>query len=176
MSLLPPNATPLEQVIEQTMATSMDRLDVPIDTLWQPKTCPVAALPWLAWALSVDQWDEPWLESTQREVIQSSIAVHRNKGTLAAVQQILTATGYGHAVIIEGPDDDYPTAHWATYRVQMVQPITIAQGQRIRQLLGHVAPARCQLTQIVFEQCHLYDGIIGYDGQHTYGTHGPGSA
>jgi phage tail P2-like protein len=132
----------------------------------------VNVLPWLAWALSVDHWDNQWLEQTQRQVIRDSIAVHQSKGTRSAIQNILVAAGYGSAVIIEGSDDIDPQAHWATWRIRMEKPLTVDQGTRIRQMLAHVAPARCQLKQIEFEKCYLYDGTICYDGEYTHGTHG----
>ncbi|GHK16942.1 hypothetical protein ECZU03_07310 [Escherichia coli] len=33
-------------------------MPVPLRTLWNWRTCPVKLLPYLAWALSVDRWDE----------------------------------------------------------------------------------------------------------------------
>jgi phage tail P2-like protein len=34
--------------------------------LWNPQTCPLAALPWLAWTLSIDKWDTDWTEERKR--------------------------------------------------------------------------------------------------------------
>jgi len=91
-SLLPPNATFLERAVEQ--ASGINALQVPIDTLWNPATCPVSHLPWLAWALSVDDWDITWDETTQRRVIAASIEIHRRKGTVAAVRAAITMLGH----------------------------------------------------------------------------------
>ena len=89
--LLPPNATPQERAL--SLAT--DRLPgVPIRTLWSPMTCPAAQLPWLAWALSVDQWDATWPDETKRQIIAASIEQHRQKGTVAAVRRALQRLGY----------------------------------------------------------------------------------
>ncbi|MCF1459042.1 MAG: phage tail protein I, partial [Shewanella sp.] len=50
-------------------------------------------LPWLAWALSVDRWRTSWGENTKRQVVASSLSVHRRKGTRPAVSQALSALG-----------------------------------------------------------------------------------
>lgn len=89
--LLPPNATPQERAI----SLAVDRLpDVPIKTLWSPATCPEAQLPWLAWALSVDDWDATWPVETKREVVAASIDQHRKKGTVGALRRALQRLGY----------------------------------------------------------------------------------
>lgn len=89
--LLPINATPQERAL--SLAT--DRLPgVPIKTLWSPQTCPAAQLPWLAWALSVDEWNSAWPEETKRQVIAASIEQHRKKGTVGALRRALQRLGY----------------------------------------------------------------------------------
>ena len=57
INLLPPNASALERAIAATGA-GIDTLPVAVRDVWNPATCPVALLPWLAWALAVDEWDE----------------------------------------------------------------------------------------------------------------------
>ncbi len=91
-SLLPPNATTAEIAVEQTTAR-LGKIPVEIGKLWNPATCPVELLPWLAWALSVDEWESQWSEQTRREVIKQSAKVHRNKGTRGAVERALRAVG-----------------------------------------------------------------------------------
>ncbi|MCW2395175.1 MULTISPECIES: phage tail protein I [unclassified Sphingobium] len=91
MSLLPPNASALELGLEA--AVTGQALPVPLRALWSPQSCPEALLPWLAWALSVDEWDASWPVSVRRQVVASAIAVHRRKGTLAAVRAAVAALG-----------------------------------------------------------------------------------
>ena len=55
-SLLPPGSTSLERRLAQTCSGISD-LQVPLRDLWNPATCPVSFLPYLAWAFSVDRWD-----------------------------------------------------------------------------------------------------------------------
>lgn len=96
-SLLPPNATPLEKNIETSTARMAD-LPLQIRDVWNPATCPVALLPWLAWAMSVDTWNSSWPESVQRQVIASSVQVHRMKGTPRAVMDAIAAIDHNVTV------------------------------------------------------------------------------
>jgi len=89
--LLPPNATPQERAISR----SVDRaVPVPVRTLWNPATCPEGILPWLAWSLSVDEWDASWPVDQKRAAIAASIETHRRKGTIGALRRALQALGY----------------------------------------------------------------------------------
>ena len=101
-SILPPNSTPLERALEASFAARLAALPVPVGQMMNPATCPAAFLPWLAWALSVDDWDAGWSEAQKRTVIAASVAVHRRKGTIASVKQAMAAMGYGDVVITEG--------------------------------------------------------------------------
>ncbi|OJY65518.1 MAG: phage tail protein I [Sphingobium sp. 66-54] len=105
MTLLPPNASPLEQALEQ--AATAAPLPVPLRDLMRPESCPAALLPWLAFALSVDDWDPDWPEAVRRQVVARSIAVHRRKGTVAAVREAVAAFG-GSIVIREWWEADPP--------------------------------------------------------------------
>jgi phage tail P2-like protein len=87
-SLLPVNVTPLELDLEQVISRCTD-LPVHIKDLWNPETCPFSLLPWLAWALSVDTWDERWPEHIKRQVVRDSFDIHRLKGTPYAVRKAL---------------------------------------------------------------------------------------
>ncbi|MBQ4836292.1 phage tail protein I [Pseudoalteromonas luteoviolacea] len=58
-------------------------------SLWDPFLCPEALLPWLAWSVSVDEWDEAWSENLKRQVISDAFAVHQVKGTPYALQKAL---------------------------------------------------------------------------------------
>lgn len=91
--LLPLNATPQERALSLTAARA-GAVPVPVGELWDPYTCPLAVLPWLAWSLAVDPWDSSWTESQKREAIAESIAVHRVKGTIGALKRALQAIGY----------------------------------------------------------------------------------
>lgn len=89
-SILPGNLPLLEHQIESLEQRITD-LDIPIETLWNPETCPVIALPYLAWAVSVDVWEPTWPENIKRQVIAAAPELHRIKGTPLAVKKSLTA-------------------------------------------------------------------------------------
>lgn len=86
-SLLPPNATPLERALEQ--GVRILALDTPVDVIDDPLACPAELLPWLAWAASVDTWDTDWSDAEKRNVIATSLAFHRLKGTRFSVETVL---------------------------------------------------------------------------------------
>lgn len=92
-SLLPPNTTKLERALEETAALISD-VPVPISRYIDPATCPAGLLPWLAWELSVDWWDENWTEAQKRAAIAASPYVHMKKGTPSAIRQAIEALGY----------------------------------------------------------------------------------
>lgn len=90
--LLPHNATPQERALSLSVARLSD-VPVPIRETWNPDTCPPELLAWLAWAFSVDQWDNNWTDAQKREFIKRSVDIHRYKGTIGAVREALGALG-----------------------------------------------------------------------------------
>ena len=93
-NVLPPNATKLEKAVSLTGRERIAAVPVPLDTLFDPWRCPVTHLPWLAWAVSVDVWDDAWPEAVKRKAIAGSIEVHRRKGTVGSLRRALAAQGY----------------------------------------------------------------------------------
>ena len=90
-SLLPLNSTPLERAVE---AASVDDLQIALRTLYNPDTCPAHLLYQLAWAWSVDRWDETWSEAVKRSVIRSAFYIHAHKGTIGALRRVVEPFGY----------------------------------------------------------------------------------
>lgn len=87
--LLPSNSTPLEQELAR-LSARIDGIDpAAVETIWDAWACPAALLPWLAWALSVDHWDEGWSEIVKRQAIADSPDYHRRKGAVGAVETII---------------------------------------------------------------------------------------
>lgn len=98
-SLLPPNATPAETALEAATAR-LDDIDVPLRPLWNPATCPVNLLPWLAWSLSVDTWRPEWPEYIKRARLAAAIKIQRYKGTVKSVRDVVESFG-GAVEIVE---------------------------------------------------------------------------
>lgn len=183
-TILPPNRTPLMVGVENGLKLTTPDVS-PVGHLMNPDTCPVHLLGWLAWAFSVDVWDNVWSEDEKRSVLRNSVAVHRRKGTLASVKNALRGAGYGDATVIEQFGDEIYDAsgsydgtstygapdEWAEYRVRIPRPITDEQADQVRKLLATVAPARCHLRGLEYLRSdHTYNAAIRYDGQHTYGV------
>ncbi|MBG6245595.1 phage tail protein I [Candidatus Symbiopectobacterium sp. 'North America'] len=91
--LLPVGSSVLE-VAAATACAEITRVPVPLRQLWSPDTCPVHLLPYLAWAFSVDRWDEAWPESVKRQVIRDAFFIHRHKGTIGALRLVVEPFGY----------------------------------------------------------------------------------
>jgi len=91
-SLLPFNSTQAERNLSLVMKRSSN-LPVNINHLWNPFRCPENLLPWLAWSLSVDNWNSAWPTPVKRQQIANSIEIHRRKGTVSAVKKAMAVFG-----------------------------------------------------------------------------------
>ena len=91
--LLPGNATELERNAAQALA-QIQRVPIPLRDLWNPDTCPVELLPYLAWAFSVDRWSPAWPESAKRAAIRAAYFIHSRKGTIGALRRVVEPLGY----------------------------------------------------------------------------------
>lgn len=99
-SLLPPNVTPLERRIEASDAL-IERASAPLQTLWNAQEQPAHMLPWLAWAVGVDDWDSKWEEQQKRDAIDEAIPIRRKRGTVWAVKRALEVLGYSDVELLE---------------------------------------------------------------------------
>lgn len=93
ISLLPGNATQLERSAAQALA-EIQRVPIPIRDLMNPDRCPLALLPYLAWAFSVDRWSSAWPESAKRRAIRAAFFIHTRKGTIGALRRVVEPLGY----------------------------------------------------------------------------------
>jgi len=99
-SLLPPNASTLLTDLEEIFGDSFD-LPTLNRYVVNPDLAPAHILPWLAWALSVDDWSDSWPEQIRRNVIKASVEVHRKKGTIGALKKALQAFNYTNVKVEE---------------------------------------------------------------------------
>lgn len=167
--IMPVHAQPAEKAMVRGLVDAFS-FPVPITSVWDPATAPVAVLPFLAWALSVDEWDPLWSEERQREIIAASIEIHRHKGTRLAVDMMLDLMGYGTARVTE--DKDWPRIggnefyggalvigapewvigpadpSWADYWVDLLEPIDAYAVARLAARLQEVAPVRSRLRRV----------------------------
>ena len=80
------------------MVKHFDAIDQPHRALWNPDTCPLEFLPWLAWAMGVEAWRSEWPEAIKRALVRNAIQVQRQRGTLKSVRD--TVASFGGAISI----------------------------------------------------------------------------
>ncbi|WP_454919216.1 phage tail protein I [Xanthobacter sediminis] len=88
-----PDPVPREAAIEETSAA---RWDLPVDLIravTRPEDCPEELLGYLAWARSVDVWDEDWPAELKRHVIARAYPDQKLKGTLDLHERYLGYVG-----------------------------------------------------------------------------------
>ncbi|WP_095143474.1 phage tail protein I [Pseudomonas sp. Irchel s3b6] len=90
-SLLPLNSTPLELALE---AANYEDTLIPLRSLYNADTCPEHLLPYLAWAWSVDRWNNTWSPEAKRSAIRSAYDVHARKGTIGSLRRVVEPLGY----------------------------------------------------------------------------------
>ncbi len=139
--LLPLNATKAEKDISASVAR-ISSIPVPVRDMWNPATCPANLLPWLAWALSVDNWDASWSDTTKRSVIAASISVHYKKGTVGAVKDAIEAAGYQNVAI------DESVGTWAEFSVSPEVSEEFSKIGLLVRMINSNKPARSQLQTI----------------------------
>lgn len=96
-ALLPPGSSLLEKRAAECLQQAVQN-PIKFANLINPHKCPVKFLPYLAWALSVDYWEEHWSEELKRETIIRSFEEHRKKGTASAVRRIVESLGYAFEI------------------------------------------------------------------------------
>jgi phage tail P2-like protein len=154
--LLPANATEAERAMEQATAR-IGNVPVPARYMWSPQNCPVALLPWLAWAFSVDTWDPLWTEAQKRAAIAASYGVHRQKGTVGAVRSALAALGM-NLDIVEWWEET-PKGVPYTFRVS----INVDQGSATQEQI-------IKLLEVVNSSKNLRSHMLGVDVQVNTGA------
>lgn len=91
--LLPGNSTLLEKRAAECLQQAVKNPLIIADLI-NPQKCPEHLLPYLAWAFSVDKWDEQWGEEVKRIAIESAFIIHKQKGTLTAIKRVIEPIGY----------------------------------------------------------------------------------
>lgn len=188
-SLLPPGASALERRLAQTCSGISD-LNVPLRDLWNPWKCPAKFLPYLAWAFSVDRWEETWTETAKRQAVSDAFWIHQRKGTVAAVKRVIEGLGYSMTL-----EEWWKVADPAgTFRLEIdLNEIGITEPMiyELERIIGDAKPVSRHLAQMtltagtrgpVWLGAAIFDGedisvyppgyepedSIHYDGQQFY--------
>lgn len=168
--LLPSNATQLERLAAEAL-TQIERVPVPIRDLLSPTRCPVQLLPYLAWAFSVDRWDESWSASVKRQVIASSYYVHAHKGTIGALRRVVEPLGY--LLKVTEWWQEVPEGVPGTFRLNigvLESGITDEMYESLVLLIDDAKPVSRHLIGLSIQlevRGTIYIGVGAYDGSTT---------
>ncbi len=179
----------LEQRAAEACAVISD-LSVPLRDLWNPWRCPVKFLPYLAWAFSVDRWEETWSEKEKRQAVSDAFWIHQRKGTVAAVRRVIETLGYSMTL-----QEWWEVADPAgTFRLEVdLNDIGITESmiKELERIIGDAKPVSRHISQLtlslsvtalasigtafidsevitVYPPEYVPDGGIYYDGQQHY--------
>lgn len=176
--LLPPSSTPLERALANTVA-KVSTLPTPARDLWNPDTCPVELLPWLAWAFSLDDWDVTWTEAQQRAAVKASYSVHRYKGTIGSVKDALQALGLG--VLVQEWFNQIPAGDPYTYKLLLEvnqYGVSLAQLEKIQDVVDNAKNLRSHMTTLdmtVSSNSTVYIGAVAMSGNEIAFSHPAGT-
>lgn len=106
VSKLPPSASKMERVMEQVFWEELALIERDIRNFYDPYQCRVDLLPYLAWEMSVDYWDENWSDQTKRDVIAASNPIHTTKGTRYALDKSIESIRDDGLSVTEWFDDE----------------------------------------------------------------------
>lgn len=168
VAMLPGNATELERLAAQALA-QIERVPIPLRELWNPDTCPVELLPYLAWAFSVDRWSQAWPESAKRAAINAAYFIHAHKGTIGALRRVVEPLGY----LIEVREwwEEVPLGVPGTFRLLigvLDTGITEAMYQELSWLIDDAKPLTRHLIGLAIgleTRGRTYIGAAAIDGE-----------
>ncbi|MCJ2080752.1 phage tail protein I [Methylobacterium sp. J-090] len=111
-SLLAGSTSPRERAVSEAVAPWWD---VPVEiltTLWDPATCPEAALPHLARALRMPLWLDRWNVARKRANLARWIALSRRRGVEATFDELLAMVDVEMVAFRAPPQGLFPTRRW----------------------------------------------------------------
>lgn len=164
-SMLPPSASTFIRNTER-VTERINNIPIDLRTLWDPDTCPVELLPYLAWSLSVDRWDRDWPEQIKRQAIRDSWMIHRHKGTISALRRAVEPLGYIINITEWWETNDPP----GTFRLD-IGVLDNGMGEalyfELERLIADAKPASRHLIGLNIIQDvagYAYTGVALYDG------------
>ena len=164
--LLPSGSTQLEVAATQALS-QIGNLSVPLRELWDPDTCPLELLPYLAWSFSVDRWDENWTEPAKRSAVSAAWFVHKHKGTIGALRRVVEPLGYLIRVTEWWQTNDIP----GTFRLDvgvLETGITEEMYQELERLITDAKPCSRHLNGLSINldvTGNFYIAAATYDGE-----------
>lgn len=159
-TLLPPNATHAERALARAAVTRP--LPVDITALWDADRCPATLLPWLAWALSVDEWKAYWPETVKRARVRAAIAIQRRKGTWGSVRDVVAA--FGGSILIREWWEMQPQGAPHTFEAVMTianQGGETATAKFVDDVIGEISRTKPVRSHFTFTQGMQANAGIG---------------
>ncbi|MGS7844022.1 phage tail protein I [Stenotrophomonas forensis] len=159
-NLLPANATRAERALAR--ASVARPLPVDITALWDADRCPTALLPWLAWALSVDEWKAYWPEAVKRARVRTAIAIQRRKGTAGSVRDVVAA--FGGSVLIREWWQLQPKGPPHTFEAVMTianQGGQAATAMFVEDVIGEISRTKPVRSHFTFTQGMQANAAVG---------------
>lgn len=157
-------------VLEQRAAAAcsvISDLSVPLRDLWNPWRCPVKFLPYLAWAFSVDRWEETWSETVKRQAVSDAFWIHQRKGTVAAVRRVIETLGYSMTL-----QEWWEVADPAgTFRLEVdLNDIGITESmiKELERIIGDAKPVSRHISQLTLSASTdsiVSIGTAAFDGE-----------
>jgi phage tail P2-like protein len=151
-SILPPTSTALERALEQATGRIGD-IDINLPPrLWNPWTCPPEMLPWLAWGLSMDSWDNRWPVAVRRQRVASAIAIQRRKGTAKSVFDVVDS--FGGSLVLKEWWQQVPPAppHTFTITLSVGGSLGPLPASYIDDIIGEVTRTKPVRSHFTFTQ------------------------
>jgi phage tail P2-like protein len=161
-----------ELALEHNMAGKYCRVNPAIlRQLHDPMTCPVELLPWLAYALSVDIWNDDYPESTKRALCFNALQMHVFKGTLGGVEDAFAALGI-RTEIVEWwqtePKGEPGTVHYTLWLNENIMPSAevMIGAELIRDILSQLNRSKRASIHYTFDLAvEMHTGfVVGYSG------------
>lgn len=119
-----PHPSKVELALEEEAAQKYCRANPQIiRDIHDPWKCPLEFLPWLAYALSVDVWNDKWPEVTKRTICANAEQIHEHKGTHGGMVDALALLGiradvvYWHQMQPEGEPGTMNLTLWVSQNI-----------------------------------------------------------
>jgi hypothetical protein len=152
-SLLPRNATPWERAQSNTDAARWPQPTHLIKDVWNPETCPVELLPYLAAGLGLEIWHDDWDEATKRQVIADIWWLKRNKTKLKGLREYAALEGAEIVKAVRPRDMVFAVDPWSPAERAAIE----AEMPQI-----HIFPAAPDFA-VEIGMAFLGDTAAGYD-------------
>ena len=144
MYLVPPGSTELEKSLDHLIKFRLDDLQINLNDLWNPKKCPAAFLPFLAWSVSADNWNTHDTDDKKRLYIENSVWLHKRKGTVGALKRALSLFGASVSILEWWQQSPKAAPHTFTISISLGGEVatTVTALDNLKAIIDNVKPVR----------------------------------